>query len=243
MSRRKTSLTLPCPSSELHGLIRQRIDLRSPRESHNNRIPFRVPPMQPSNTPNPNSANYTPDDPFMGAGMVPVYAVVDACQAWEWVQRVREQFGRDTKMLFQGAGTVYDEVEEVAPYLCSLDPENVLLLEWSALLGSNAGILIASDAPIAVLHKHLRNVFIAKDSTDQDYFFRFYDPRVLRGFLPACRTEEVHKFFGPIRWIVVEDIQPNKLIAYTYNQGRLLTKQFPVSHFLEQFNLPDSSIP
>lgn len=199
--------------------------------------------MQPSNAPNTKPVNYPNDDPFIGAVMLPIYAVVDACQAWEWVGRVREQFGRDTKMLFQGAGTVYDEVDEVAPYLCSLDPENALLLEWSGMFGRNAGILIASDAPMAVLYKHLRNVFVAKDSTEQDYFFRFYDPRVLRGFLPACRLEEVRQFFGPIRWIVVEDIQANRMISYTHNQGKLLEKRFPVSHFLEQFDLPDSSIP
>jgi hypothetical protein len=200
--------------------------------------------MQPTSTPNTNSKNYMHGnpalDPFSLPLMIPLYALADGCQVLDWIHGLREKFGQEARMLFQGPGTVYHEIEEVAPYLCSLDPENALLSEWFGLHGSNAGVLIASDVPMSVLYTHLRNVFVAKDSNDQDYFFRFYDPRVLRGFLPAARPEEVCQFFGPIRWMIVEDIGPASLIAYTHDQGKLRTQRLTVSYFLEQFDLPKS---
>jgi hypothetical protein len=43
-----------------------------------------------------------------------------------------------------------------------------------------------------------------KDEDDRLLYFRFYDPRVLRVFIPTCTPEESADLFGPISRFVVE---------------------------------------
>ena len=44
--------------------------------------------------------------------------------------------------------------------------------------------------------------------------FRFYDPRVLRVFLPTCTPKEVLEFFGPIKRYVLEGEEPTVILQY-----------------------------
>jgi len=44
--------------------------------------------------------------------------------------------------------------------------------------------------------------------------FRFYDPRVLRVFLPTCTSKEVLEFFGPITRYVLEGEEPIVILQY-----------------------------
>jgi hypothetical protein len=44
-------------------------------------------------------------------------------------------------------------------------------------------------------------------------YFRFYDPRVMRVFLPACTPEDTTQFFGPIQNYLVEDRTPEQLLS------------------------------
>ncbi|MCF6281484.1 MAG: DUF4123 domain-containing protein [Candidatus Polarisedimenticolaceae bacterium] len=46
--------------------------------------------------------------------------------------------------------------------------------------------------------------------------FRFYDPRVLRLYLPTCTGNEAKQFFGPIPQIIVE--AENSTCLLTYNR-------------------------
>jgi len=48
------------------------------------------------------------------------------------------------------------------------------------------------------LFEHLRSFLKVKEPDDKELFFRFYDPRVLRIFLPTCNAQEVFQFFGPV---------------------------------------------
>ena len=50
-------------------------------------------------------------------------------------------------------------------------------------------------------------------------YFRYYDPRVLRIFLPTCNADETNQFFGPIKQYLMEDGKPDKLLQFA-NTGR-----------------------
>jgi hypothetical protein len=185
------------------------------------------------------SQHHLPLDPLQEIAVCPLYAVVDACLAYDFVERVQGRSGLEAKMLFKGAGTIYEEIDLVAPYLCSLLRDKGLIVEWLSRLGDNAGVLFTSESPMTALHKHLRKNFVARDSTEQDYFFRFYDPRVLRGFLPACEPKEIRAFFGPLRTIIVEDNQPGNLIGFSLNRGSLQVARFQVDELLKRLELSD----
>jgi hypothetical protein len=178
-------------------------------------------------------------NPQQSTGLLPltskqyIYAVVDACQAFDFVCQAKDQFGRETRTLFEGAAAGFSEVAEIAPYLFAFDAEDPLLTEWFERLGTNTGILIVSDASLRDIRKHLRQVFIARDQTNQEFFFRFYDPRVLRGFLPACNSEEIKEFFGPIHWFVVEDIAAQALVLFSQSENQLSRTSLPASLFRE----------
>ena len=61
--------------------------------------------------------------------------------------------------------------------------------------------------------------FVVNDDKGQEYFFRYYDPRVLRAFLSVCRAEEINAFFGPVVCYLVEAEEPEMVLKYT-NDGR-----------------------
>jgi hypothetical protein len=90
----------------------------------------------------------------------------------------------------------------VGPCLVVIGERSAFLRKWVEQMGSHPGVLFESSAPFDTLCAHLRSVFVAIDEERQEYFFRFYDPRVLCTFLPTCREDELREFFGPIdRWI------------------------------------------
>ena len=44
--------------------------------------------------------------------------------------------------------------------------------------------------------------------------FRFYDPRVLRVYLPTCTGDEAEEFFGPVPEILAESEDGGSLLSY-----------------------------
>lgn len=53
-------------------------------------------------------------------------------------------------------------------------------------------------------------------------YFRFYDPRVLRAFLPACGGAELSELFGPARMLLAEQAEPQAAHAWSLVEGRLV---------------------
>jgi hypothetical protein len=52
-------------------------------------------------------------------------------------------------------------------------------------------------------------------------YFRYYDPRVLRMYLPTCNAQELQTVFGPVTSYVVEDESPDALLRLSASQGTL----------------------
>ena len=89
------------------------------------------------------------------------------------------------------AGELSPELSRVAPYLIQLEPEDrltKLLLDqgW----GNSWGIYLRSDASLETLRRHFRSFLRVSDEAGRKLLFRYYDPRVLRVFLPTCVTEQ-----------------------------------------------------
>lgn len=150
-----------------------------------------------------------------------LYAIIDACQAPELVDLAGSKFGQPTRMLFKGAATCFKEVESFAPFFIPVDLETDFLEHWSACWGKNAGILIVSSAEPRGIYRHLRKIFVVQDEEGQEYFFRFYDPRVLRVYLPTCASEQTTEFFGPLIYIFLEGENLETLVTYSHTLGQL----------------------
>jgi hypothetical protein len=60
--------------------------------------------------------------------------------------------------------------------------------------------------------------------------FRWYDPRVLRVYLPTCTENELDMLFGPLSSYFVEDGEHARLNVYSrragvYSMGRVLVEK------------------
>jgi hypothetical protein len=157
-----------------------------------------------------------------------LYTVVDACQDAELAFEAQSRFGQPIRMLFKGAAAQY--MRDVAPYFIPIDLASEYLERWAAAWGKNAGILLTSSADPGRVFRHLREIFVVKDGAGQEYFFRFYDPRALRVFLPTCTPEETKAFLGPINSLLVAGSGPGTLLRYAVASGKLVssTHNLPV---------------
>jgi hypothetical protein len=104
------------------------------------------------------------------------------------------------------AGQIPAELVEVAPYLVRMDKgrETPLRLLQHGL-GKSWGSYLSSGAPLADLRRHFRRYLrVSSEDQKRTLLFRFYDPRVLRLYLPTCTPRELTAFFGPAEAIVLE---------------------------------------
>jgi uncharacterized protein DUF4123 len=130
------------------------------------------------------------------------YGVVDAAQCLDLAFEAKIRFGKEIRSLF--LPEVQTQLWNVAPYLVPIDVESAYLDSWARQWGNNAGILLLSNANEDALYEHLRKLFVVEDEEKQEYYFRFYDPRVLRTFLPTCSALQLEDLFGSIDEIVLE---------------------------------------
>ncbi len=148
-----------------------------------------------------------------------LYGVVDAAKDKELAFAAPRRYGQTIHWLFaEGSGA---HMLDVAPYLVPIvyrskypyDGSEYLDI-WAQRLGKSAGILLITPADPESLLSHLRELFRVTDETDHRFFFRFYDPRVLRVYLPTCTPAEASEFFGPIRQMLVESEQSGRMLSY-----------------------------
>jgi hypothetical protein len=133
----------------------------------------------------------------------PLYAVIDAARSLHLAVYAR-RLGYAVYTLFAG-----DQAADVAmfgPCLVPLEAPERFLDVWLRAAGESAGVLLASAAPLLPLHAHLRDAFVVKDATGQEYFLRYYDPRVLPKLAASFSDEQAAAFFGPVSaWILEVD--------------------------------------
>ena len=120
-----------------------------------------------------------------------------------------ERFHCRIENLFQGE---FAEItKEIGPYLVEVIPypdykaQSELMGLFSdegAMTGFNwheeLGIFIHSRYDFDTVLHHLRHFPVMKDENGKWFFFRFYDPKVLRNYLDVIATspEKLNKFFG-----------------------------------------------
>ncbi|MBI1791635.1 MAG: DUF4123 domain-containing protein [Acidobacteria bacterium] len=158
----------------------------------------------------------------------PLYALLDAARDPRVLELLRER-DDEHQSLYEGEES--EALAEAAPYLVRL-PKRSRLLE--ALVkecwGKSWGVYLTSAAPFAEVRKHFRHFLMVKTEDGKDYYFRFYDPRVLRVFLPVCTKEEVEQFFVTFLGLV-----PNRLSTTCWGvrtQGARVNTAATVAIFL-----------
>ena len=109
----------------------------------------------------------------------------------------------------------------ISPYLFQYESGSEFDTWLKENYGLSWGIGIVSDAPMEVIHKHFRKFLLVKEEDGRELYFRFYDPRVLRTFLPTCSTAQLNEFFGPIQQFIVENPAHKQMLLFEYKNDRL----------------------
>lgn len=157
-----------------------------------------------------------------GVSATPWYAIIDAAQDKTSPQRAAE-IGLQIQSLYEGS--LGRRLGDVAPHLVSFSLKNGfagwLFDNW----GGNHGVLLQSKARFAEVRRHLRKFTLVKDEDGTKYRFRFYDPRVLRAFLPACSFAEAKEFFGPVARYYAADRSGAAVLAFGWGPRGLTVRE------------------
>jgi len=143
-----------------------------------------------------------------------VWAVLDGASV-QGLVRALHTHGTSSACLF--AGKLEPSLARVAPYLVRLERGSafagwVLERGW----GRHWGVFLRADAGLDALRKHLRRFLLVKSPEGRTMQFRWYDPRVLRLYLPTCNAEEVATLFGAlVRSFAMESEDAQELLVFT----------------------------
>ncbi len=143
-----------------------------------------------------------------------IYAILDAARD-ELIYKKISESGIEILCLYHGERAV--DLADVAPYLVHLE-EDAPFTEWlfKKGWGNSWGIFLESSASPDQLTKHFRKFLTVYDEDGNPLYFRFYDPRVLRVYLPTCNTSELEIIFGPVNCYHLEGKEGHTVIDFTF---------------------------
>ena len=144
-------------------------------------------------------------------GQSEVYAVLDGARDNRIYPEVHALAG--ARCLYEGK--LEQPLAETAPYLVLLDAGDaftatILTEGW----GRSWGIFLSSSAPPEEVRRHLRQFLKVEDDREQPLYFRYYDPRVFRVYLPTCDAKELKLFFGPVQRFWCETGDGRSILEY-----------------------------
>ena len=153
-----------------------------------------------------------PDDPGLTC-----FAVLDGASVPDLLPKLAEHRPEHVCLY---RGELEPDLAECAPYLVRLLPNtpftnSVLEQGW----GQHWGIFALTKANLTALRKLFRTFLIVKNPEGKQLYFRYYDPRVLRTYLPTCNVEETKVIFGPVLAYLCEDKNPNTLLRFRTEGG------------------------
>jgi hypothetical protein len=148
-----------------------------------------------------------------------VFAVLDGASIPDLLQQLDEQ-QPEHACLYRGE--LEPDMAEVAPYLVKLEPDSDFtdwLIEkgW----GNHWGIFVVSGESLSALRRHFRKFLIVYSPDNKPVYFRFYDPRVLRTYLPTCNNGELATVFGQIDSYLLEDADKDVALRFCNVSGSM----------------------
>ena len=143
-----------------------------------------------------------------------VYGVVDCArdpQIWPMVKAT------DLFKACLFAGNVSAAMLAAAPQVIKLTPaapftQQLMESGW----GNSWGIFVTAARPAGIkdVRKHLRQFLLVKSPNGKKLLFRYYDPRVMRVYLPTCNEEECNTLFNPIVKYVMESANGESILEF-----------------------------
>jgi Domain of unknown function (DUF4123) len=143
----------------------------------------------------------------------PLFAVLDATRDPLKILTMLRSSGEQYQSLYEGMQA--QVLEAFAPYLVRLSADSQLLETLVAHgWGKNWGIFAVSTADFDTVRKHFRTFLMVNGPDGKRLYFRYYDPRTLRVYLPVCDAGETQFIFGPLAAYLCEDDAPDTVLVF-----------------------------
>ena len=126
----------------------------------------------------------------------PLFAVLDATRDPLKILTILRSAGEQYQSLYEG--TQAQVLEAFAPYLVRLT-ENSKLLEnvIAQWLGEELGVFRCQRRGFSIRAQTFRTFLMVNGPDGKRLYFRYYDPRVMRAYLPTCDAAENTIHFRP----------------------------------------------
>ena len=152
---------------------------------------------------------------ILGNQPQPLFAILDAARDPK-VLGILGNCTQHYQSLYEGPKG--EELADFAPHLVELPSRSALI---EALVregwGKSWGIFLTSTSSFKEVRRHFRHFLLVQVEDGRELYFRFYDPRVLRIFLPTCTAQETSRFFGPVRSYLVEGERAGILLTFIFS--------------------------
>jgi len=153
------------------------------------------------------------------------YLLLDAAKMELVIEQAKE-LNANHRSLYKGEPE--EDLAAVAPYLFTLDRESPLAQFYiDNGWGEAWGLIVKTYKDFDKTQLHFRRFLMVKTEDGRKLYFRFYDPRVLRIFLPTCDAGQLKEFFGPIEQFICEDEDPQFALVFSLVGSHLQTKRIP----------------
>lgn len=97
------------------------------------------------------------------------------------------------------------ELARVGPWLVPMPPDSTFGAMFASTGRNRAwGVVVRSEADRTAVAEHFAGLLRAMLPDGRAVLFRFYDPRVLRAYLPTCTKGELAQVFGPNEAFLLE---------------------------------------
>lgn len=161
------------------------------------------------------------------------YLILDAARMQSAIGKAKQLQGNFYSLF---SAETEEKLADVAPYIFAYHP-NSDFADWfmEEGWGKGWGIMVRSGCTVDELRAHCRKFLIKENEIGQEMYFRYYDPRVLSIFLPNCSTDQLKDFFGPIDYIMIEDIDPNYAQLIWLENYKLYMKAIGKEELLKRF--------
>ncbi|MBK9733153.1 MAG: DUF4123 domain-containing protein [Chitinophagaceae bacterium] len=157
------------------------------------------------------------------------YSILDAARIFGELDTAQQL---QTNFLSLYMGQSEELLSSVAPYLFPYELNSEFgswLLEkgW----GNSWGIFVSTSTSMEELRKHFRKFLMVQTEDGKELYFRFYDPRVLRIFLPTCDAQQLQEFFGPVEHYVMEDEDQEYALLFSFDGKKLIRERISKKDF------------
>ena len=114
------------------------------------------------------------------------------------------------------------EFAEVAPYVGGITRIEQFLEEVNTHFSISSGlVLLSSTEDVELIRAHLRKFLMVALESGALMYFRYYDPRVLRDFLPTCDSNQLRQFFGPVAAFTVQGEVDGEWLIFRLRNDKL----------------------